>query len=73
MRIHIDREAMQIMRRSEVTRKFIASLAATPIPEWALPVAGYPGEYELPIDGAWVRWKIDHSGSETVISVTIIE
>jgi len=73
MRIHIDRTAMQIMRRSEDVRKFIASLAVEPRSTWALPVLDHPNEYELPIAGIWVRWQIDHTGSETVIRVTVLE
>lgn len=73
MQIQIDREAMIVMRRNERVRRLIALLANDPTPEWARLVPGFPGEYEQPVDGYWIRWRIDDSGSERVIKVTVIE
>lgn len=78
MRIHIDREAMRILRAlgeaGQPVRRRIESLLKEQYPEDAREIEDEPGAFEVFEAGYWIGYTIDKSDpGETVITVWQVE
>lgn len=54
-------------------RGFVNALKTNHRPDGARAIPERPGYFEDFISGFWIGWTIDHSGSESVLLVTIRE
>ena len=81
MRFHYSFQVSKLLRDLKELgaplRRAIEALRHNPIPEDARAIPERPGRYEIHVRvsqrGYWVIYEIDESGSETVITVSVIE
>ncbi len=77
MRVHLSLQVVRYLRalgeQSAEVQKAIQSLRYTPYPDWAFVTKSRPDCYQFFVAGYWIVYKVDKSGTETVISIVAVE
>lgn len=75
MQVHIEPKLQALMWQpaNQEMRNMIKVLFDEPIPGWVYPVEGYTNRYEFYANSVHIQYRIDDTGLEMIIKVTLAD